>query len=77
MKTNRWQRAQAARDGRGIGRWPVVVTNEAETASRITQMMAVPKGNGHAGGRRRQRWEQRRQAGRHDGVLGVLHTGRA
>lgn len=52
MKTNRWQRAQEARDGRGIGRWPVVVTNEAETASRITQMMAVPKGNGH------DRWQE-------------------
>lgn len=25
----------------------MVATNEAETAARITQMMAVPKGNGH------------------------------
>lgn len=49
MKTNRWQRAQEAGDGR---RWLVVATNEAETAARITQMMAVPKGNGH------DRWQE-------------------
>lgn len=29
-----------------------MVTNEAETAARITQMMAVPKGNGH------DRWQE-------------------
>lgn len=31
----------------------MVATNEAETAARITQMMAVPKGNGH------DRWQRR------------------
>lgn len=63
-----------------------MVTNEAETAARITQMMAVPKGNGHdrwqevaGGGEGEACWGSRagKQAGRHDGVLGVLHTGRA
>lgn len=65
MKTNRWQRAQEAAEGRGIGRWPVVVTNEAETASRITQMMAVPKGNGH------DRWQEVVEKGKGGGGDGA------
>lgn len=48
-----------------VGRWPVVVTNEAETASRITQMMAVPKGNGH------DRWQEVVEKGKGGGGDGT------
>lgn len=54
MKTNRWQRAGRVQPSGAGG--VASVANEAETAASITQMMAVPKGNGHdrwqaAGGR--------------------------
>lgn len=44
-----------------------MVTNEAETAARITQMMAVPKGNGH------DRWQEVAVEGdgRHVGEAGL------